>query len=313
MANILQKAFFISMLTASSFLVQAQADTSLAEDDLHTLLEEPGSAKSFTTATFKTTRIANGHSIENVGKGVLDFRINHRFGSIDGGLKEFFGLDNAVTRIGFDYGLTDRLMIGIGRSTFMKEADGFVKVKVLRQTEDDKMPVSVSYLGAMSAQGVKLVEPPAGADYPFSNRLGYVNQVLIARKFSNALSLQLMPTHVHNNFMRYSDEPNDIFALGFGGRLKLSNRLALTAEYYYQVGDRLRNSTNSLTLGLDIETGGHVFQLMLSNSTGVSERAVIGNTTELWEKGQIHFGFNISRVFTVVRPAAFKESRDKAW
>lgn len=318
MANILQKAFYSILLIASPVLLHAQTDSTAKEDetDLSSLLEEGDDAKgskSITTATFKTSRIANGHSIENVGKGILDVRINHRFGSVDGGFKEFFGLDNAVTRLGADYGVTDWLMVGIGRSTYMKEVDGFVKAKILRQTDDNKMPISLSYMGGISVQGVKLVEPPTGVDYPFSNRLGYVNQLLLARKFSNALSLQLMPTHVHNNFLQYRDEPNDIFALGVGGRVKLSNRLALTAEYYYQVGDRLRNSTNSLTIGLDIETGGHVFQLMFSNSTGVSERSVIGGTTELWDKGQIHFGFNISRVFTVVRPKEFKDSRNKIW
>lgn len=297
----------------------AQTDTTSAkeEQDLSALLEkedpEHSGQKQYTTATFKTTRIANGHSIENVGKGILDIRINHRFGSLDGGFNEFFGLDNAVTRLGADYGINDWLMVGIGRSTYMKEVDGFLKVRLLRQTDDNKMPVSLSYLGAVSVQGVKQLENPAGTTYPFSNRMGYVNQLLIARKFSSEFSLQLMPTHVHNNFVLYADEPNDIFALGAGGRLKLSKRLALTAEYYYQVGDRLRDSRNSFTLGLDIETGGHVFQLMFSNSTGVSERSVIGGTTENWGKGQVHFGFNISRVFTVVRPKEFKDSRNKIW
>lgn len=314
------KTLFVCLMLTSPLVMRAQTDTTNTkeEQDLAKLLESEDQAnasgkKQYTTATFKTTRIANGHSIENVGKGILDFRINHRFGSVDGGFKEFFGLDNAVTRIGFDYGITDWLMVGIGRSTFRKETDGFVKVRILKQTDDNSMPISLSYLGAASVQGVKLIENPAGTEYPFSNRLGYVNQLLIARKFSSSFSLQLMPTHVHNNFVFYADEPNDIFALGAGGRLKLNKRLALTAEYYYQVGDRMRESRNSFTLGLDIETGGHVFQLMFSNSTGVSERSVIGSTTERWEKGQIHFGFNISRVFTVVRPKEFKDSRNKIW
>ncbi len=320
MSNQLVKTLFACLFMMSPLVMKAQTDSTETkeEQDLSNLLESEDQAndsgkKQYTTATFKTTRIANGHSIENVGKGILDFRINHRFGALNGGFKEFFGLDNAVTRIGFDYGITDWLMVGIGRSTFMKEVDGFAKVRILRQTDDNSMPVSLSYLGAASVQGVKLLENPAGTDYPFSNRLGYVNQLLIARKFSSAFSFQLMPTHVHNNFVMYKDEPNDIFALGAGGRLKLNKRLALTAEYYYQLGDRMRDSRNSFTFGLDIETGGHVFQLMFSNSTGVSERSVIGGTTERWDKGQVHFGFNISRVFTVVRPKEFKDSRNKIW
>lgn len=320
MSHQIMKTFLACLFLLSPFVMNAQTDSTDAqeEQDLSSLLDKegqdnPSGHKQYTTATFKTTRIANGHSIENVGKGILDIRINHRFGSLDGGFNEFFGLDNAVTRLGADYGINDWLMIGIGRSTYMKEADGFLKVRLLRQTDDNKMPISISYLGAASVQGVKQLQNPAGTEYPFSNRLGFVNQLLIARKFSSEFSLQLMPTHVHNNFVLYANEPNDIFALGAGGRLKLSKRLALTAEYYHQFGDRMRDSRNSFTLGLDIETGGHVFQLMFSNSTGVSERSVIGGTTERWDKGQIHFGFNISRVFTVVRPKEFKDSRNKIW
>lgn len=284
-------------------------------DDLMAMLSEEQAApqKEYTTSTFKTTRIANGHSIENVGKGILDFRVNHRFGQLNAGLKEFFGLDNATTRIGFDYGITDWLMVGIGRSTYMKDVDGFVKVKLLRQTENNGMPVSVSYMGAGSIQDVKITEPPAGAGYPFSNRVAYVNQLLIARKFSNWLSLQLMPTHVHYNLVQYRTDPNDIFALGLGGRVKLSNRIAFTGEYYMLLGDKIGGTRNSLTLGFDIETGGHVFQLMFTNSTGITERTVVGQTTGRWDKGDIHFGFNISRVFTIVRPKEFRNSRNKIW
>ncbi len=288
-------------------------------EDLMKMLESETDNKgtAYTTATFKTTRIANGHSIENLGKGVLDFRINHRFGRINQGFSEFFGLDNASTRIGFDYGVTDWLMVGIGRSTYLKDADGFIKARILRQTENDRMPLSVSYVGAMSIQATELYPPPAGSgiEYKFSQRIAYINQLLIARKFANWLSLQLMPTHIHYNFVQYRSDPNDIFAIGLGGRIKLSNRIALTGEYYMVVppNDRLTGTRNSLTLGFDIETGGHVFQLLFSNSTGITERTVIGQTTGGWDKGDIHFGFNISRVFTVVKPKGFESSRNKIW
>lgn len=307
--------FLVTILHSFNASAQEQDTTARDGEDLMAMLsdESAPAKKEFTTSTFKTTRIANGHSIENVGKGILDFRINHRFGELNAGLKEFFGLDNATTRIGFDYGITDWLMVGIGRSTYLKDVDGFVKVKLLRQTQNNRMPVSISYLGSVSAQDVKLVEPPAGSDYPFSNRVAYVNQVLIARKFSNWLSLQLMPTHLHYNFVQYRDDPNDIFAIGVGGRIKLSNRIAFTGEYYMVAGDKLRDTRNSLTLGFDIETGGHVFQLLFTNSTGITERTVIGQTTGRWEKGDIHFGFNISRIFTLVRPKEFKNTRNKIW
>ena len=299
--------------------LSAQEDSSTSNKkeatDLMAILEKEALApqKEIITATFKTTRIANGHSIENLGKGVLDFRINHRFGRINAGFKEFFGLDDAVTRIGFDYGITNWLMIGIGRSSFMKEYDGFLKARLLKQKSNGGSPISISYLGAVSLQTQEVAVPP-GTEYYFSNRLAYVNQVLVASKINQWLSLQLMPTHLHYNLVDLKTEKNDVIAIGLGGRVKISNRIALTGEYYY-VPDAMKRagSKNSLTLGVDIETGGHVFQLMFSNSTGVSERAVIGQTTGLWDKGDIHFGFNISRVFTIVRPKEFEGSRNKIW
>lgn len=294
-------------------------DTSIVEeessDDLMAMLEqEPSKPKrTYTFATFKTTRIANAHSIENLAKGVLDFRVNHRFGSFSGGSKEFFGLDNATTRIGFDYGITNWLMIGIGRSSFMKEYDGFLKSRLLRQKDNGGTPISISYLGSISLQ-TNDVAVPNGAEYYFTNRLTYINQLLVARKFSNWLSIQLMPTHIHYNLVAYRNEPNDLLAIGVGGRVKISKRMALTCEYYLVPDEYKRQGTrNALTLGVDIETGGHVFQLMFSNATGVSERAVIGQTTGLWDKGDIHFGFNISRVFTIIRPKEFETSRNKIW
>lgn len=303
---------------------QQKTDTTAeTEEDLMKLLEgeEPAKGKKeYTTATFKTTRIANGHSIENTGKGVLDFRVGHRFGLINEGVKDFFGLDAATTRIAFDYGITDWLMIGIGRSSYLKEYDGFVKVRLLRQTENNSMPFSVSYMGAASVQ-TNEVQMPEGQEYYFSNRVAYVNQLLIARKFSQWLSLQLMPTQVHYNLVDFKKDPNDVIAIGIGGRIKLSNRISLTGEYYYQLPGAQRHqdglpdklTLNPVTIGFDIETGGHVFQLLFTNASGITERNVVGQTTGDFWNGDIHFGFNISRVFTIVKPKEFKDSRNKIW
>lgn len=279
--------------------------------------EDAGKAaprKEFVTATFKATRIINGHSVENVGQGVLDFRILHRFGALNQGARNFFGLDNAVTKLAFDYGITNWLMIGIGRSTFEKEFDGFLKAKLYRQTMDGRHPFTLSYVTAMSIQGMETPELPAGQTYYFSNRVCYTNQLLIARKFSKRLSLQLTPTIVHYNLVKTTDEPNNTLAIGLGGRIKLSNRIAFTGEYYYRLPSaQLANYHNSLSLGIDVETGGHVFQLFFTNATAINERAFIGQTTNTWDDGGIHFGFNISRVFTVVRPKEFKGSSNKIW
>jgi hypothetical protein len=318
----LLKKYYAPLLAALLLSQVAAAQTTLPDstadgEDLIAMLDTDQAAgrgkAEYVTATFKATRVINGHSIENLGAGVLDFRISHRFGTLNQGLENFFGLDNATTRIGFDYGITNWLMVGVGRGTYQKEFDGFLKAKLLRQKAGGGMPVSVSYVGAMSVQSAE-VPVPEGQEYFFSNRLAYTNQLIIARKFSKRLSLQLMPTHVHYNLVQLSADENDVLALGVAGRLKLSNRIALTGEWYYTLPDfQLTGARNSLSFGIDIETGGHVFQLLFTNSTGMTERTVIGETTGDWAAGDIHFGFNISRVFTIVKPKGFDGTRNKIY
>jgi len=273
--------------------------------------------KDYTTATFKATRIINGCSVENLGAGVLDFRISHRFGQLNEGASNFFGLDNATTRLGLDYGITKWLMVGIGHSTLNKEDDGFIKIKLLPQ-QKGKMPITLSYAGSASVQTEPAPILPPGDKYDFNNRVYYTNQVLIARKFNRWLSLQIMPTIVHFNLVDSSKFSNNTIAIGVGGRIKVSHRIAITGEYYYRTNNTgmLVNGLptyNAVAVGIDIETGGHVFQLMLTNSQGLTDRTFIGQTTDSWAKGQLHFGFNISRVFTVVKPKGFKGYQDEKW
>lgn len=309
------------MLAAPVSAIYAQTDTAAVRKDGADLLNmldredsAAGNKRNYVSATFKATRIINGHSIENVGQGVLDFRITHRFGPVNQGLKDFFGLDGATTKLGFDYGVTPWLMVGIGRSTYQKEVDGFFKAKLLRQTETGSMPFSVSVVGAAGIQTMETPQIPAGTEYHFSNRVAYTTQVLIARKFSNSFSLQLTPSLVHYNLVPLASDPNNVVSLGLGGRLKLSQRISLTGEYYYTLpGQELSGSRNALSVGIDIETGGHVFQLMFTNSIGQTERTFIGQTTGDWSAGDIHFGFNISRVFTIVRPKGLEGTRNKIW
>ncbi len=255
--------------------------------------------------TFKSTRLVNGHTIENVGKGILDFRINHRFGRVNQGAYDLFGLDNASMRMSLDYGITDRLMIGIGRSTFEKQFDGMVKYKILRQSTGKKnMPITLSYVGTTILKTLKDPDPTINKN--FTDRLYFAHQLLIARKFNDHTSIQLMPTMVHYNIVPTANDPNDLFSLGIGARQRISKRVHLTGEYYYQL-NQLSGYYNSFSVGVDIETGGHVFQLHFTNSTGMTERTFITETTGRWSKGDIHFGFNISRVFTIVKPKEFKE------
>jgi len=303
----MRKSFLLfSLCTCFAARSFAQADS------LMNMLNDVPARNEAATATFKATRIIDGSSVENLASGVLDFRIDHRFGDIND-VKNFFGIDNATTKLALDYGITKWLMVGLGHGVFNKEDDGFVKIKVLKQKKTG-MPVTVSYAGSMSVQTTPAPSLPAGDKWLFSNRLYYTNQILIARKFSDAFSLQIMPTIVHYNLVDSTKFSNNTIAIGIGGRIKVSKRIAVTGEYYYRVtnSDILVNGQttyNSLSIGVDIETGGHVFQLMLTNSQGITERTFIGQTTDNWAKGNIHLGFNISRVFTIVKPKEFRESK----
>lgn len=301
---------------------RGKTDTADNSDDLMSMLNEGDDARvasstAYTAATFKATRIINSHSVETTGKGVLDFRVAHRFGALNAGTSTFFGLDNARTKLSFDFGITDWLMIGFGRSTLDKEYDGYLKAKLYRQTEDGRHPLTVSYLAGMSAIGGPAPAFAAGREYYFSNRLHYFHQLLLARKFSKRFSLQLMPTLIHYNMVPTTAESNNTIAIGAGGRMKLSNRIALTGEYYFRLPDnQLEGYHNSASVGLDIETGGHVFQVFFTNSLGMTERTFIGQTTDTWgfsKTDGIHFGFNISRVFTIIRPKEFEGSNNKIW
>ncbi|MEN9948754.1 MAG: hypothetical protein RL106_1577 [Bacteroidota bacterium] len=261
----------------------------------------------YSTATFKSTRVINGQSIENVAGGVMDFRISHRFGTLNSGIHKLYGLDMASMRLALEYGISDNWMVGIGRSNVNEEVDGFTKIKLLKQVESGpkKMPISLSYFGSIVMRGTEWADPTR--DNFFSSRLYFCNQLLIAKKVDDKLSLQLSPTHVHRNLVATSNIPHDVFALGVGGRYKVSRRLAFNAEYFKLMKDNIPGATNSLSLGVDIETGGHVFQLHLTNGSSMNEKGFITETTGQWDKGDIQFGFNISRVFTVRKPKGYQE------
>jgi hypothetical protein len=280
-----------------------------AQDDLLSLLGDEETTD-YTTATFKTTRIVNGHSVENCGAGVLDFKISHRFGPVRNGVYDMFGLDDATIRIGLDYGITDRLMVGLGRGGREKVVDGFAKYKLLRQsTGKKKMPITLSYLANMEVKTVKFVDEER--DNKFSDRLYFAHQLLIGRKFGERLSLQVMPTYVHRNLTTTPDDKNDVFAIGGAGRIKLSRRVTLNAEYYYVPDGQVQTDyANCLAIGFEIETGGHVFQLHFTNTSFMNYSSFITQTAEDWffKNGDgktmsgIRFGFNISRVFTLKKP-----------
>ena len=278
-----------------------------AQDDLMKMLNQDSSkVTNYTTATFKSTHVMNGQSIESMPPGQLDVRISHRFGTLNTGGYNFFGLDQSNIHLSLEYGIFNWLMVGVGRGSFEKTFDGFAKFSVFRQsTGAREMPVSVSVFSSIALKTLKWTDPTR-TNY-FSSRLSYVWQVLVARKFNQALSFQLTPTYVHRNLVATELDPNDLYSIGAGGRLKLTKRISLNAEYYYMLNPKNNFSQqvyNPLTVGVDIETGGHVFQLFFTNSLGTIEKQFIGETTGQWKKGDIHFGFNISRVFTLKKHQA---------
>jgi hypothetical protein len=255
--------------------------------------------KEYVNYAFKSSRVIMSHSMEMIRPGVMDMRILHRFGNINKGAYEFFGLDNATMRLGFDFGITKNLMFGIGRSTNKKELDGFIKYRLIHQAKGPGgLPFSFLLVGGSSMTLLKSADTTK-KNY-FSSRIGYYGQAIIGRKFSEGFSLQFMPTVVHRNLVPTAEDPSDLFAVGVGTRLKLSRRISLNVDYYYRINPNINDGTqNPLSIGFDIETGGHVFQLHFTNAAGMNEKVFLLETTNNWSKGDIQFGFNISRSFQI--------------
>ena len=297
--NIIRTALIASCL----FMVNLPVVSAQKENDLDALLADPEAEqrKEFVSYTFKSTRIINAHSVEQTPAGVMDMRILHRFGSISGGAYQLFGLDQASMRMSLDYGITPWMQVGIGRSSTGKELDGVLKLRLLRQVaEGSGSPVTLTYAAGSTLSTLAWPEPERGNF--FSSRIAYYHQLLMGKKLNERLSLQITPSLVHRNLVATRTESNDIFALGLGGRIKTNARMALTFDYFMVPGQQLVEHNNSLSLGIDIETGGHVFQLHISNSRGLNERQFITGTNGQWDQGDLFFGFNLSRVFTLRAP-----------
>lgn len=291
----MKRILLLAALLAYSSTILAQDSGSMLD-----LLGEEEVAEPVKNA-FKSSRVINSHSMEMIGAGTLDFRILHRFGRINQGYKQFYGLDNASMRMGFDYGVSKNLTIGVGRSTLKKELDGFVKYRILWQSKGKKaMPISLVWVSGITRNGLE--KPFTLPDVKVTNerRLAYYHQIIVGRKFSDKFTLQLMPTLLHTNAVENQVIPNNLWALGIGGRYKLSQRLAVVWDYSFAF-NRFPGIAgyNPLSLGFDIETGGHVFQLHFTNAVGLNERAFIGENNGRWVKGDVRFGFNLSRIFQV--------------
>lgn len=265
----------------------------------------PSDEKEPVTATFKGTRLINQHTIEVGGKRTLDFRIAHRFGTFNTGSYNFWGLDGGASiRMSLEYSYDGRLQFGLGRSSTEKTYDTYLKYRLLRQTKNNSMPISVTLLSGMyytNLQGASAQISGVDKFKNSSSRLSFAHQIMIARKFGERLSVQVTPSYVHYNQVDKISDKNDTYAVGALGRYKFTKRTAVTFEYMARVNEFSRSSTyyDSMGIGLDIETGGHVFQVHLTNSLGITENQFITKTTDSWSNSGMRLGFNISRAFTL--------------
>lgn len=265
-----------------------------AQEDLLAELEATTEPVTFNYPAFKAMKIVNLQSTKVAEQGDLYLYVSHRFGTVKDGIETFFGLDNANTKIQLVYGLWKGLQIGLGRESLRKTYSGSAKMILATQTQT--FPVNLTAYGTlnMNAQVTSSTLP----ELVFADRLSYASQILMARRFSNRVSFQLAPTFIRQNLVFEGSQAHNQAALGLGGRVKLSKRLSLNLDYLYNF-NRASNSTfrNPLSIGLDIETGGHVFQLLFSNAQSTNEPGFMSNAEGDWSAGEIYFGFNIVRVF----------------
>lgn len=266
--------------------------TAYAQDDLLTGLDSTWVEPNYATATFKGLQIVTLQSTKIPAAKEFYFVVSHRFGSVKDGISEFFGLDMATTKIGGVYGITNWLSVSASRHTMLKVYEAAVKYRLARQSDD--FPVDI--IGYNTIDINTFIEEE---DYPkleFTDRLTYISQLLISRKVNSKLSFELVPSYIHKNLYNPDIENNDQFSLGAGGRMKLSKRLSLNLEYVYNI-DKPDFYVNPLSVGLDIETGGHIFQLLFTNSQAMTESGYITNAAGDWGNGDFFFGFNLYRVF----------------
>ncbi len=305
-----------------------------AQPELARLFPDSGRNRAPVIATFTSTQLINSQSNETRHRHDLVFIVQHRFGDIagkNGGIKNFFGLDNSSDiQIGFEYGITDRWTAGTGRTkgapngvnTFLKQLYYInMKYRLLEQTADDNMPFSLTLFGNMVVSAMAPQQSvTADAHFTrFSDRLGYTAQLILARKFSRGLSLAIQPSFIRRNYVMYMDM-NNLFAIGLGGRVRLTPSVALLADYFLPFRKRATTDYykrekdfafyDALGVGLEIETGGHVFNLSFTNATAILENQFIPSTSSTWTNGGFRWGFSISRVFTLFQHKSPEDAND---
>jgi len=298
--NNMAKKILLSLFLVSLFVIgysQGQSKEGIRKVN-------PDSLNKYVSNSFSSTRLINFHTVEIKKRGTIELRISHRFGELKGGVKQFWGVDGpASIRIGLDYSLLDNLAIGIGRSSSGKLIDGFLKYKLLKQKTGMGWPVSLVVITSLNITSLKDANAATNGynKYAyFSSRMSFMHQLIMARKFSSRFSLQLMPTLVHYNLVEKLSDKNDIFAIPISAKFNLAKHLAFTGEYTIPTFSHVRDKSlyhNAASIGVEIETSGHFFQLFFTNAFGINEVQIIPYTSSDWTKGQVRFGFNLSRIF----------------
>jgi len=266
-----------------------------SQDDLLDEIDTDSTGTQYATAAFKGLKVVNFESTKLVADKDFTFIVSHRFGSIENGIDTFFGLDEAVTRLNFVYGISEGINIGVSRSSFLKIFDISTKYRLLRQVKNGFPFTIVGYNSIIINTALKKDDLPL---LEFKHRLGYTVQFLVSRKINTDFSVELAPTFFHDNYVVVNEQSNSQFALGLGGRYKLTNRWSINADYGLHL-NRASNSPfkNPLSIGFDLETGGHVFQMHFSNAQAMNTNGFLGQGTGDWSDGNIYFGFNLSRTF----------------
>jgi len=245
--------------------------------------------------TFRSTRIVNMQSVENPYPGELVFTVGHRFGNVQTGFYNLFGLDMASIRLGLDYGINSWLAAGMGRSTFQKTWDGYLKARLITQEGRLSYPFSLTYYTAASQSTIRNIYPDQHDN--FLDKTSFIHSLMVSRKFSELFSLQISSILLRSRYLPETMSAVSHFSLGAATRVRLTPMTHLNIEYIPSIIDGGVNRTNPLSVGFDIETGGHVFQLFFSNTQGIADKAWLVNTTGQWQEGDIFFGFTITRVF----------------
>ncbi|PHQ57548.1 MAG: hypothetical protein COC16_00750 [Lutibacter sp.] len=268
---------------------------SYSQEDLLNELDAEVKLDSSVTSAFKGLKIVNLESTKLVAKKDFYLVIAHRFGSVKGGIKELFGLDQSSARFSFIFGVTDGLNIGVSRSSINKTYDITTKYKLLQQKENG-FPFTV--VGFNSVAINLGIDSENFLNFEFKHRLTYLSELLISRKMNDKLSLQITPILFHENYVQNNSQENTQYAIGGGGRYKISKFVTINIDYAYHL-NRAENSpyNNPFSVGFDIETGGHIFQVHFTNSQFMYDSGFLTNAAGDWSDGDFFFGFNLSRVF----------------